>query len=213
MFNQSLVHPGGGYNPVVDGVYAVNATYGLERMNQLVGMATARDIWPGMIVWLLVILICITVLTQIGFGIRWLLRELAHNTEQDLRSKNMPFTVGNIIRVVFNYLLLPIISLSFFQLVIASGSPAYSVALAALVILILICFSIWMVRVIASTRPKSHLFDDLPTVLLYGPLYNTYCDDAAAFAMVPILLNFARGVAIGALQAFWNCPGCLVGYL
>ncbi|KAJ5144611.1 hypothetical protein N7448_002003 [Penicillium atrosanguineum] len=200
MFNQSFVHPDGGYNPVVDGVYAVNATYGLERMNQLVGMATARDIWPGMIVWLLVILICITILTQIGFGIRWLLRELAHNTEQDLRSKNMPFTVGNIIRVVFNYLLLPLISLSFFQLVIASGSPAYSVALAALVILILICFSIWMVRVIASTRPKSHLFDDLPTVLLYGPLYNTYCDDAAAFAMVPILLNFARGVAIGALQ-------------
>ena len=200
MFNQSFVHPDGGNNPIVDGVYAINGTYGLDRMNQLVGMATTRDIWPGMIVWLLVILICITVLTQIGFGLRWLHRELAHNTEQDLRSKNMPFTVGNIIRIVFNFLLLPIISLSFFQLVIASGSPAYSVALAALVILILICFSIWMVRVIASTRPKSHLFDDLPTVLLYGPLYNTYCDDAAAFAMVPIFLNFARGVAIGALQ-------------
>jgi hypothetical protein len=200
MFNQSFVHPDGGNDPVVDGVYAVNGTYGLDRMNQLVGMATTRDIWPGMIVWLLVILLCVTVLIQIGFGLRWLHRELAHNTEQDLRSKNMPFTFGNIIRIVFNFLLLPIISLSFFQLVIASGSPTYSVALAALVIVILTCFSIWMVRVIASTRPKSHLFDDLPTVLLYGPLYNTYCDDAAAFAMVPILLNFARGVAIGALQ-------------
>jgi len=200
MFNQSFVQPDGGHNPVVDGVYAINGTYGLESMSQLVGMATARDIWPGMIVWLLVILICVTILTQIGFGLRWLHRELAHNTEQDLRSKNMPFTVGNIIRIVFNFLLLPIISLSFFQLVIANGSPAYSVALAAVVIVILICFSFWMVRVIASTRPKSHLFDDLPTVLLYGPLYNTYCDDAAAFAIIPILLNFARGVAIGALQ-------------
>ncbi|KAJ5175643.1 uncharacterized protein N7482_001520 [Penicillium canariense] len=200
MFNQSFVHPDGGNNPVVDGVYAINGTYGLDRMNQLVGMATTRDIWPGMMVWTVVILAIITVLCQAGFGLRWLHRELAHNTEQDLRAKNMPFTVGNVIRIVFNYLLLPIVSLSFFQLVIAKGSPAYSVALAAVVIIIVICFSIWLIRVIVSTRPKSHLFDDLPTVLLYGPLYNTYCDDAAAFAMIPIFLNFARGVAIGALQ-------------
>lgn len=201
MFNQSFVNPGGGNDPIVDGVYAINGTYGLDRMNQLVGMATTQDIWPGMMVWLLVILVSITLLIQVGFGLRWLHRELAHNTEQDLRAKNMPFTVGNIIRIVFNFLLLPIVSLSFFQLAIASKSPAYSVALAAVVIVILICFSIWLVRVIVSTRPKSHLFDDLPTVLLYGPLYNTFCDDAAAFAMVPIFLNFARGIAIGALQA------------
>ncbi|KAJ5580279.1 uncharacterized protein N7459_006264 [Penicillium hispanicum] len=200
MFNQSFVNPDGGYEPIVDGVYKVNGTYGLGQMNQLVGMASSQDIWPGMMIWLLVILVCITVLVQGGFALRWLHRELAHSTEQDLRSKNMPFTVGNVIRIVFNYLLLPIISLSFFQLVIAGGSPAYSVALAAVVIIILICFAIWFVRVIVTTRPKSHLFDDLPTVLLYGPLYNTYCDDAAAFAMVPIFLNFARGVAIGALQ-------------
>lgn len=199
MFNQSFVS-GGGNNPIQDGVYAINATYGLDRMNQLVGMASTQDMWPGMIIWLLVVLGCITLLIQLGFALRWLHRELANTAEQDLRAKNMPFTIGNVIRIVFNYFLLPIISLSFFQLVTAGGSPAYSVALAALVIVILICFSIWMVRVIISTRPKSHLFDDLPTVLLYGPLYNTYCDDAAAFAMVPIFLNFARGVAIGALQ-------------
>ncbi|KAJ5698096.1 hypothetical protein N7462_000101 [Penicillium macrosclerotiorum] len=200
MFNQSFVHPDGGYDPIVDGVYAVNGTYGLDRMTQLVGMATTQDIWPGAMVWLLVILAIITIITQIGFGLRWLHRELAHSTEQDLRAKNMPFTVGNIIRIVFNYLFLPIVSLSFFQLVVARGSPVYSVALAAVVILVVICFSVWLVRVIISTRPKSHLFDDLRTVLLYGPLYNTYCDDAAAFAMVPIFLNFARGIAIGALQ-------------
>lgn len=201
MFNQSFVNPGGGNDPVVDGVYAINGTYGLDRMNQLVGIATTHDTWPGMMVWLLVILVSVTFVTQVGFGLRWLHRELAHSPEQDLRAKNMPFTVGNIIRIVFNFLLLPIISLSFFQLVIASDSPAYSVALAAVVIFILVCFSVWMVRIIVSTRPTAHLFDDLPTVLLYGPLYNTFCDDAAAFAIVPIFLNFARGIAIGALQS------------
>lgn len=199
MFNQSFVN-GGGNNPIQDGVYAINATYGLDRMNQLVGMGSTQDMWPGMMIWLLVILGCVALVIQLGFALRWVHRELANTSEQDLRAKNMPFTVGNVIRIVFNYFLLPIISLSFFQLVTAGGSPAYSVALAAVVIVILLCFSIWMVRVIISTRPKSHLFDDLPTVLLYGPLYNTYCDDAAAFAMVPIFLNFARGIAIGALQ-------------
>ncbi|KAJ5757208.1 uncharacterized protein N7511_007390 [Penicillium nucicola] len=199
MFNQSFVNPGG-RNPVVDGVYAVNGTYGLDRMNQLVGMQSSQDIWPGMIIWTLVILVCVTLLVQIAFGLRWLRRELANNTDQDLRARNLPFTLGNIIRMVFNYLLLPIVSLSFFQLVIAGQSPAYSVALAALVIVVLVCFSLWFIRVIVSTRPKSHLFDDLPTVLLYGPLYNTYCDDAAAFAAVAIVLNIARGVAVGALQ-------------
>lgn len=200
MFNHSFVHPSGGNDPVVDGVYAINGTFGLDRLSQLVGMASIQDIWPGMMVWMLVILISVTVLCQIGFGIRWLHRELAHNTEQDLRAKNTPFTIGTIIRIVFNFLLLPITSLSFFQLVTASGSPTYSVVFAAVVIVILVGFSFWVIRVITSTVPKSHLFDDLPTVLLYGPLYNTLCDDAAPFAMVPIVLNFARGIAIGALQ-------------
>ncbi|GFF44350.1 uncharacterized membrane protein C1322.03 [Aspergillus udagawae] len=200
MFNQSFVHPGHGRDPVIDGVYAVNATYGLERLDQYVGLATASDIWPGMIIWLLVILGIVTVLIQLAFAFRWLHHELANIPEEDLRSKNMPFTVGNVVRIVFNFLFLPVVSLSFFQLVIAADSPAYSVALAVVVILALLAFSIWTVRLIVSTRPKSHLFDDLPTVLLYGPLYNTFCDDAAAFAAVPIFITFARGVAIGALQ-------------
>lgn len=200
MFNQSLVNSGSGYDPVVDGVYAINGTYGLDRFNQLVGMATTHDIWPGMMVWLLVILAGVTLLVQAGFVLRWVHRELAHIPEQDLRAKNVPFTIGNIFRIVFNFLLLPIVSLSFFQFVIAGSSPAFTTALAAVVILILVCFSIWAIRVIVSTRPRSHLFDDLPTVLLYGPLYNTFCDDAAPFAMVPLFLTFARGIAIGALQ-------------
>ncbi|PWY77061.1 integral membrane protein [Aspergillus heteromorphus CBS 117.55] len=200
MFNQSFINPGHEQNPVKDGVYAVNATYGLDKLDQYVGMPSARDIWPGMMVWLLAIVAAVTLIIQIGFGLRYLHRKIANNPEEDLRAKNMPFTVGNIIRIVFNYLLLPLISISFFQLVIAGESPAYSVALAVVVIVILVCFSLWTVRLIANARPKSYLFDDLSTVLLYGPLYNTFCDDAAAFALVPIFLTFVRGIAIGALQ-------------
>jgi hypothetical protein len=199
MFNQSFF--GTEQNPVVDGIYAVNGTRGLDRMEKLVGMDGPRDVWPAMMVWLLAILGIITFLIQFAFAFRWLYRELARIPEEDLRAKNMPFTVGNVIRIVYNFFLLPLISLSFYQLIIAGEAPAYCVGLAGLVIFILICFSIWTVRFIITTRPRSYLFDDLPTVLLYGPLYNTFSDDAAAYAVIPIFISFARGIAIGAVQA------------
>ncbi|KAL4753444.1 hypothetical protein BDW72DRAFT_201571 [Aspergillus terricola var. indicus] len=199
MFNQSFF--GTESNPVVDGVYAVNGTRGLDRMERFVGMDGSRDLWPGMMVWLLSIVGIIILLIQFAFAFRWLYRELARIPEEDLRAKNMPFTVGNVIRIVYNFFLLPLISLSFFQLIIAGESPAYCVGLAGVVIFILICFSIWIIRLIITTRPRSYLFDDLPTVLLYGPLYNTFSDDAAAYAVIPIFISFARGVAIGAVQA------------
>ncbi|KAI9372110.1 hypothetical protein BJX61DRAFT_508448 [Aspergillus egyptiacus] len=199
MFNQSLF--GSEHDPVSDGVYAVNGSRGLDRLEKYVGMDGARDVWPAMIIWLLVILATITLLIQLAFAFRWLYRELARIPEEDLRAKNLPFTVGNGIRIVYNYFLLPLISFSFFQLVVAGESPAYCVALAGFVIFILLCFSIWTVRLIITTRPRSYLFDDLSTVLLYGPLYNTFSDDAAPFAIIPIFISFARGIAIGALQA------------
>ncbi|KAL4869722.1 hypothetical protein BDV12DRAFT_196150 [Aspergillus spectabilis] len=199
MFNQSFF--GSEQDPVVDGVYAVNGTRGLDRLEKYVGMDGARDVWPAMMVWLLVIFGIITLLIQLAFASRWLYRQLANVPEEDLRDKNMPFTVGNVIRIVYNYFLLPLISLSFFQLIIAGESPAYSVGLAGVVIFILICFSVWIIRLIVTTRPRSYLFDDLPTVLLYGPLYNTFSDDAAAYSVIPIIISFGRGIAIGGVQA------------
>ncbi|KAL3465194.1 hypothetical protein BJX64DRAFT_253378 [Aspergillus heterothallicus] len=198
MFNQSFL--GTEQNPVVDGIYAVNGSRGLDRLEKYVGMGGVRDVWPAMMVWLLAILGIVTLLIQLAFALRWVYRELANVPEEDLRAKNMPFTVGNVIRIVYNFFFLPLIALSFFQLIVAGQSPAYSVGLAGVVLFILICFSIWIVRLIVTTKPVSCLFDDISTVLLYGPLYNTFCDDAASYASIPIFITFIRGVAIGALQ-------------
>ncbi|KZF22462.1 hypothetical protein L228DRAFT_153582 [Xylona heveae TC161] len=200
MFNESFVSHGNGTQSIVDGIYVYNSTYGLDRLSQLVGMTSVEDIWAGMVIWLLVILASMIVLIQLWFMLRWCLRLLSNAHEEDLRRKNLPLTVGNVIRIVFNYFLLPIVSLSMFQLVVSTKSPAYTVALAALLILALVGFAGWLLYLIARTRPRSYLFDDLPTVLLYGPLYNTYSDDKAPFALIPVLLTFIRGIAIGAIQ-------------
>lgn len=200
MFNQSFVSHGTGIDPVVDGIYVVNGTYGLDRFRQYVGLHSITDVWPGSIVWLLVILLAVTVLAQVAFGFQWIYQRMSRVPQEDLRSKNVPFTIGNVIRITFNFFLLPTVSLALFQLVIAGSSPAYSVALAVILIIVLLLFAFWMFRLIISTRPRSYLFDDLTTVLLYGPLYNTYRDDVAPFAFVPIFITFLRGIAIGALQ-------------
>ncbi|KAB8302892.1 hypothetical protein EYC80_006216 [Monilinia laxa] len=199
MFNESFIS--NTYkDSLVDGIYVVNGTYGLDRMRQLIGMGEADDVWAGMSVWLLAIIGVVLVLIQIGFAMRWMWRLLMGTQEEDLRKKNMPFSVGNVIRIVFNYFLLPIVALSMFQLVEAAKSPAYATGLALLMLIVIIVFAIYLLYLIATTRPKSYLFDDLPTVLTYGSLYNTYSDNAAPFALVPVLLTFLRGISIGAVQ-------------
>ncbi|KEY65656.1 hypothetical protein S7711_08730 [Stachybotrys chartarum IBT 7711] len=201
MFNASMVSQGDPFQSVVDGIYVVEGRYGLQRLSQLIGMSSVVDIWAGMMVWLCVIIASVFVLIQIGFVLQWLYRMVMNTTEEDLRAKNIPFSVGNVVRIVFNYFLLPIMTLSCFQLVIAGDSPTYTVALAAITLVVLLAFAAWLLYFIISTRPKAALFDDLPTVLRYGPLYNTYSDEAAAFALIPILLTLVRGIGIGAVQS------------
>ena len=200
MFNESFVSHGNGSHSLVDGMYVTNGSYGLDRMSQLVGMTSDEDIWAGMVIWLLVIVICVILLIQIGFTFRWAYRFYSNTQEEDLRQKNLPFSLGNAVRIVFNYFLLPVVALSAYQLVVAGQSPSVTVGLAAVLLIALVGFAVFLLWLIATTRPRSYLFDDLPTVLLYGPLYNTYSDNAATFALVPVVLTFTRGIAIGAVQ-------------
>jgi len=169
-------------------------------MSQLVGMTEDEDVWACMAVWLLVILVVAVVFCQAAFVFRWLYRQISHTQDEDLRRKNWPLTAGMMIRVTYNFFLLPIVAISLFQLVIAPRSIVSVVAVAAILLIFIILFSGWILYFIFKTKPRAHLFDDLPTVLVYGSLYNTYSDDAASFALIPVLLTFMRGVAFGAVQ-------------
>jgi hypothetical protein len=200
MFNESFVSHDPGNPSIVDGIYVTQGMYGLDILRQLVGANAAEDVWAGMTVWLLVILGATLAVIQFGFLLRSIYRHINNTPEEDLRAKNMPFSVGNVIRIVFSYFLLPAVALSTFQMVVAGQSPTYTVVLAAIMLVLIIGFAGWLLYLIATIKPRSFLFDDLPTVLLYGSLYNTYSDNAAPFALVPVLVTFIRGVAIGAVQ-------------
>jgi hypothetical protein len=202
LFNESFVSGGHGTQSVVDGLYQLrpNSNYGLDRMSQYIGMTSNKDVWADMMIWLVVIVGSVAILTQLGFAAQWLYRKTTNVPAEDLRSKNWPFTAGNMVRTVFNYFLLPLVSLSMYQLVIAGQGPTVSVALAVLVLVAIVAFAVRLLMLFSKTKPRQFLFDDLPTVLMFGPLYNTYCDDAATFGLIPIFISFIRGIAIGAVQ-------------
>lgn len=204
MFNQSFVTKEPGYQSVQHGIYVTdgvaNGSYGLRGLAQLTGMGSVADIWAGMMVWLLAIIAAVIAGVQIGFAVRWIYRKVKNIAEEDLRAKGFPFTVGNVVRIVFNYFLLPIVALSTFQLVVAGGSPAFTVALAVVTLILIMGFAAWLLYLIITIKPRAFLFDDLPTLLLYGPLYNTYSDEAATFTLIPLFLTFIRGIAVGAVQ-------------
>lgn len=202
IFNESMVTGGNGSVTIFHGIYQYRegSKQGLDRMTQLVGMTSPGDAWADMMVWLMVIIACVIALTQIGFLLQWIYRQVKDVPPEDLRSKNWYFSVGNVVRIALGYFVLPLFALSMYQFVIASLSPVYAVALAAVVIVLILAFTSWLIFLFIRTRPRSFLFDDLQTVLLYGPMYNTYRDDKATFALVPIFVNLLRGIAIGAVQ-------------
>lgn len=202
MFNESFVTDKPGWSNVVDGIYVtdIGNKYGLQHMAQLVGMADHQDIWAGMMVWLCVIILAAFIVVQLGFLIQWIYRRYTKTAEEDLRAKNIPFSIGNVVRILYNYMLMPIVAFSAYQLVIAGSAPVYCVVLACATLIVLLAFAAYLLYLIITTRPKSVLFDDLPIVLRFGPLYNTYSDEAATFAFIPLVLQFCRGLAIGAIQ-------------
>jgi len=200
MFNHSFVTQAPGYDALKDGIYVVDGNYGLQRFAQLVGMGKVEDIWAGMMIYLLIIIASMVVLVQCGFLAQWIYRAVKKVPEEDLRNKNIPFTLGNMVRIVLNYFLFPIVALSTFQLVIAGQSPAFTVGLAVVTLILIVGFAAWLLYLIVTTKPRAFLFDDLYTVLLYGPLYNTYSDESTAFALVPVVLSVVRGIAVGAVQ-------------
>ncbi|KAI0460266.1 integral membrane protein [Xylaria acuta] len=200
MFNDRFSSKAKPWQSVVDGIYYTPGKLGLQRIAQLNGLGENEDIWVGTIIWLLVIIVGVLLLTQAGFLIRWLWRIVRHDSEEDLRSKNIPFSLGNVIRIVFNYFLVPIVTFSTFQIVVAKQIPDYLLVPGVVTFLLIVASTIWFIYVMVTTKPRAHLSDDLPTALLYGPLYNTYKDEAAWFALVPIILNIFRGAVIGGGQ-------------
>lgn len=74
------------------------------------------------------------------------------------------------------------------------------VALAAILAALLLCTIIWYTHLIRTHHPRQALWDQLPTLLVFGTFYNTYRETTLKFFAVQLYANVARAIVIGALQ-------------
>lgn len=198
MFSSSLVAQNSG--DLQDGLYTASAKYGLQRMTEISQIARAEDIWSGFMIYLLLLTAGVFLLCEVVAGITWLWSKY-HDDSGDSRAQNLSFLLGLVLRIYLNLFACPILTFSFFQFIVTKDGPAYLTALAALVLAAWIISAIWVSRILLRTKPRQLLHDDLPTMLRYGTLYNTYNEQGTIFFLVEFITTFMRAITIGAIQA------------
>ncbi|KAL1868531.1 hypothetical protein Daus18300_005965 [Diaporthe australafricana] len=185
------------YLGIGDGIYERNGTYGgtfgLETMTQIVGAPATMGTWLNM-VFLFTIFLTISALLIEAF---WFFQRIRRPASAVSLSARLQQTGRQVLQVALSYFIVPLISLSVYQLIHASWLPIYHTVLAALLIVISIASLAW-------------LFWSLPTrslgVLLFNRdnQYSRMTDGAqqgdALFVRMLFILNLIRGIAIGGLQ-------------
>ncbi|RAL11095.1 uncharacterized protein BO97DRAFT_425725 [Aspergillus homomorphus CBS 101889] len=185
------------YPGVNDGFYATNSTWGLEEMTQVLGGTVISDLWVNAIVNLVLVIVGIIVLVQVPFGIQWVSKTFRRRQPielTDLQEESVTQcqrTGWSILRTVLDYFLLPLVTFSSSQFLIASWFPVYRTFFAVLIIGLLtvsLGFTIWYL--VKSNRQGAFFQESL--------VPNRYSGSWMFFVLYGIPL--VRGIAIGALQ-------------
>jgi hypothetical protein len=87
-----------------------------------------------------------------------------------------------------------------FQLTVASRTAVSITACACVILVLILLISAWLSYKIYTYRPRSELYDILPTLITFGTFYNTYREKSLVFFMSQLYVNIMRAIAFGALQ-------------
>ncbi|KAK9474573.1 uncharacterized protein V1510DRAFT_272170 [Dipodascopsis tothii] len=183
-----------------ENLYNTDGRWGLSTLSQIIGLGSDADLWQSAVVFFLVIVAAVLLITQTVFGVRWVWYKATARHLTDLRSKNIPLTGGLSVRLLFLYFGLPLIAMSSFQLLVSTTTPIVCSVFAGLLIVLWVVSASLAIRAVYTTKPRQALYDDLPTLLLLGPLYSTYTESSFTFCFVQLLTTFLRGIVIGCVQ-------------
>lgn len=198
LFTSSLIAKNTG--DLYDGLYIGNATYGLELMSQINQIASPSDVWAGFIIYFLLATAGICLIWEIVAVATWFWQKYRDGIFE-LRTRNLSFIIGIVLKISHNLLAYPLLTFSFFQCIITpKGGPIYLTVLAVLVIVAWVLVALWVSRVLIGAKPRQAIFDDFPTMLRYGTFYSTYTEQGSMFFIVEFVTTFFRGVSVGAIQ-------------
>ncbi|KAF9127848.1 hypothetical protein BGW39_005512 [Mortierella sp. 14UC] len=135
-----------------------------------------------------------------GFlGIAWMMAKEKHQRGKTLQHA-LNFVAGNMLRV-WSLLYTPLALSAMYQLTI-SGGVAVTIGSAASLLFISVGATIFFTWRILRGSSKLLLFDDLGTLLKYGPLYNTLSQEGTLFFLVTLLVRFLWGLAVAMLPTY-----------
>ncbi|KAL2132600.1 hypothetical protein VTI74DRAFT_3590 [Chaetomium olivicolor] len=206
------------YNAVNDGIYEINGTltgsYGLELMSQITGSPMTMDVWWNMVVIVATITAVVAVLILVYRFISQLVPSLRFSLLGDkgldswgpVSNSAIAYGTWNVLRVVLSYFLTPIVTISAYQLDNVF-LPAYHLALAALLIVLVVIGLTWMWRIAPSNQLWVLLLDSSKRYRLVrrdDPDINSDVGlsgkNRNIFAVIIFALAFSRGIAIGGFQ-------------
>ncbi|KAG0293484.1 hypothetical protein BGZ96_002770 [Linnemannia gamsii] len=143
---------------------------------------------------------CAALLLSGGFlGIAWMMAKEKHQRGKTLQHA-LKFVAGNMLRV-WSLLYTPLALTAMYQLTI-SGGVALTVGSAASLLVISVGATIFFTWRILRGSSEHLLFDDLGTLLKYGPLYNTLAQEGTLFFLVTLLVRFLWGLAVAMLPTY-----------
>jgi len=185
------------YPGIDDGIYAVNGTYGLEIMAQTLGATTVGDLWINSTINLAVMLVGIAAVIQLATLVKWLKNILPFWKTPgglDLRAeflKRIQHTGWSVLRTVLQYYLLPIVTFSLYQPLMATFFPVYRTFLAVMLVALLAVTLGLVVRYLGMQNRQQIFFTD-----------SSLSKQATRSWLLDALhgLPLIQGVAIGGLQ-------------
>lgn len=185
------------YPGIGDGIYTMNGTYGLEEMAQTLGATTVGDLWINSTINLAVMLVGIAAVIQLATPVKWMRNILPFwktPGSLDLRAEfltRIQHTGWSVLRTVLQYYLLPIVTFSLYQPLMATFFPVYRTLLAVMLVALLAVTLGLVVRYLGMQNRQDIFFTDSS---LSKRTTRSWLSDA--LHGLPLI----QGIAIGGLQ-------------
>ncbi|ANB12831.1 Flc3p [Sugiyamaella lignohabitans] len=187
-------------------IYIDEGHYGMSKMARDVQLAHDRDIWPSFIIWMLILLGLVLALAVFVYLLtsRWHRSMGSLGTRSGFRidwRRGAFFVAGIVVRLVLLFFALPLLATSFFQMLLVHHSPVVSDVFALVLIIIWVCSAVWITyKMHIMSKQVMEFTDDLPTLLVYGPLFNSFKDTHVMYFAVDLVVVFMQGLTFGAIQ-------------
>ncbi|KAG0054330.1 hypothetical protein BGZ83_011436 [Gryganskiella cystojenkinii] len=132
--------------------------------------------------------------------IAWFMATENHQKGKTLQHA-LNFVSGNLVRV-WSLLYTPLALSAMYQLTLAGRGTAMVVVAGASILIFSVGMIVFLTWRILRASNELLLFEDLGTLLKYGPIYNTLAEEGTLFFLVNLLVRFLWALSISMLSSY-----------